>query len=137
MFRLIDITIDIIFFSINWKKLFRSSATCHINDSPNACSRYVCVYLLMLTVAKSSLTILMKSWSKSVVRKMFDGEMLIGTLLTTLLQVFCKIIDNLKVIVKSVIQMQADATIAAGTLKHLWVNPLMLKASFGNCRLKR
>ena len=38
---------------------------------------------LMLTAAKSSLTMLMKSVCKSIIRKIFDGEMLIRTLPTT------------------------------------------------------
>ena len=40
---------------------------------------------------------------KSMIRKLFDGEMLIGTLATTLLQIFCKIILNFLVIVKSIL----------------------------------
>ena len=35
------------------------------------------------------------------VGKIFDGEMFIGTRLTNLLQIFCKMIVNFKVIVKS------------------------------------
>ena len=35
--------------------------------------------------------------------KIFEGEMLIRTLPTTLLQIYCKIIPNSDVIVKSVI----------------------------------
>ena len=58
---------------------------------------------LMLTAAKTSLTILMKSSGFSTIGKIFEGEMLIRTLPTTLLQIFCKIILNSKVIVKSII----------------------------------
>ena len=36
-----------------------------------------------------------------VVRKIFEGEMLIRTFFTTLLQIFCKFILNFQVIVKS------------------------------------
>ena len=40
---------------------------------------------------------------KRTCRKIFEGEMLIRTLSTTLLQIFCKIILNSEVIVKSII----------------------------------
>ena len=56
---------------------------------------------LILTEAKSSQTILIKSCSKCIVRKIFDGEMLIRTYPTTLPEMFCKIILNFKVMVKS------------------------------------
>ena len=56
---------------------------------------------LTLSVAKSSLTIVDKFSSESLVWKMFEGEMLIITLSTTLLEIFCKIILNFQVIVKS------------------------------------
>ena len=48
-----------------------------------------------------------------MVRKVFDGEMLIRTLATTLLQIFCKIILNSNIIGKSIID---PATIPGGTL---------------------
>ena len=35
-----------------------------------------------------------------MIKKIFDGEMFIRTLPTTLLQIFCKIILNLKIIAK-------------------------------------
>ena len=54
----------------------------------------------MLTAAKNSLTILINIAGKSTERKTFDGEMLIPTLPTTLLEVFCIIILNFKVNVK-------------------------------------
>ena len=40
---------------------------------------------------------------KSKVQKIFDGEMVIRTKPTNLLQIFCKIILNFKVTVKSII----------------------------------
>ena len=43
------------------------------------------------------------TWVAGVVRKIFDGEMSIRTLPTTLLQFFCKNILNIKVIIKSTI----------------------------------
>ena len=55
---------------------------------------------LMLTAAKTSLTILMMSFRLK--HKIFQGEMLFRTLPTTLLQIFCKIILNSKVIVKRI-----------------------------------
>ena len=58
---------------------------------------------LMLTVAKSSLTILMIFCRQKQIQKIFDEDMSIRTLPTTLLQIFCKISFNSKVIVKSII----------------------------------
>ena len=40
---------------------------------------------------------------KSIVKKIFDGEMLIRSLPTTLLEIFCKIMVISKVILKSII----------------------------------
>ena len=57
----------------------------------------------MLTAAKTSLTILMKSFILKQNWQLLDGEMLIRTLPTNLLQSFCKIFLNSKVIVKSII----------------------------------
>ena len=59
--------------------------------------------LLMLTATKSSLAILMKSSRQRHSKKTFDGEMLIRTLTTTLLQISCKNFLNSKVIVKNII----------------------------------
>ena len=63
---------------------------------------YEWVNPLMLTAAKSSLTILM-------------GEMFIRRLSTTLLQIFCKIILNSEVIVKIIIDPDDNL---GGTPKH-------------------
>ena len=56
---------------------------------------------LMLTAAKS----VWQFWSdlscKSIIAKIFEGELLNRILQTTLLQIFCKIIFNSQVIVKS------------------------------------
>ena len=49
---------------------------------------------LMHTAAKSSLTILMKSCRQSINRKIFDRVMLIRTLPTTFLKIFCKFLLN-------------------------------------------
>ena len=54
---------------------------------------------LMLTAAKNSLTIL----AKANLGKIFEGEMLFKGLQTTLLQIFCKIILNFKVVIESII----------------------------------
>ena len=55
------------------------------------------------TAAKSSLTILTKVSSKSMVGEIFEREMLIRTLLTTLLQIFCQTILNAEFIIKSIL----------------------------------
>ena len=52
---------------------------------------------------------------KSIAGKICDREMLIGSLSTTLLQIFCKIIMNFKIIVKS---MKDPDDKSGGTLKH-------------------
>ena len=49
-------------------------------------------------------------------RKIFLGEMSIRILSTTLFQIFCKIILNFKVIVKSIID--PDGNFQEGTHKH-------------------
>ena len=54
----------------------------------------------MLEVVIRSLTIWMKSSSRSIVGKIFAGEMLLRTLSTTLLQNVCYIVISLQVIVK-------------------------------------
>ena len=51
----------------------------------------------------------------SIVEKIFEGEMLIRTLPTTLLQIFCNISCNSKVIVKSIIDPDNNFR---GPLKH-------------------
>ena len=56
---------------------------------------------LMLTAAKSSLTNLIPG--KSIFREIFEGMIFYRTIPTTLLQIFCKIILNSKVIVKSIV----------------------------------
>ena len=45
----------------------------------------------------------MKSFRQSIVRKMFEGEIFIKTLPTTPLQMFCKIVFNFQVNVKSIL----------------------------------
>ena len=56
----------------------------------------------MLTAAKYSLSIFDEIFEgKSKVKKIFEGEMFIRTLLITLLQIFSKIILNFRLIVKS------------------------------------
>ena len=62
-----------------------------------------CINPLTLTAAKSSLTIAMKFCRKSKFKKIFDGEISMRRLPTTLLQIFCKTILNFKVIVKNII----------------------------------
>ena len=51
---------------------------------------------------------MMNPSSESIVGKIFEGEMFIRTLPITLLQIFCKIIFNSKVIVKSIIDPDYD-----------------------------
>ena len=58
---------------------------------------------LMLAAAKTAWQFWWNLSSKSVFGKIFEGEMLIRTLPTTLLQIFCKISFNPKVIVRSTI----------------------------------
>ena len=59
---------------------------------------------LMLMAAKYGLTILMKSSEgKAKLRKIFQGEMFMRTILRILHQIFPKIILNFKLIVKSII----------------------------------
>ena len=55
---------------------------------------------LMLTTAKTVRQCWWNLARKNINWKTFEGEMLIRTLPTTLLQIFCKIILNFKVIVK-------------------------------------
>ena len=57
---------------------------------------------LILTAPKCSLAIYFAFAGKSKVMKIFDEEMSIRTLPTTLLQIFCKVILNFRVIVKSI-----------------------------------
>ena len=52
--------------------------------------------------------------------------MLIKTKPTPLFQIFCKIIFNLEIIAKSII---GPDNIFRGSLKHYWVNPLMLRTT--------
>ena len=54
---------------------------------------------LILTAAKNSQTILMKSCRQKHIKKIFDGIISLKSLPTTLLQIFNKIILNPKVIV--------------------------------------
>ena len=56
----------------------------------------------MLTAAKSSLEIWRKFSDKSMIRKIFEGEMFLKTLPTTFLQIVCKFIFNTQVIGKSI-----------------------------------
>ena len=58
---------------------------------------------LMLTAAKMAWQFWWNIAGKSKVGKVFDGEMLIRTLPITLLQIFCQIILNFKVIALSII----------------------------------
>ena len=58
---------------------------------------------LMLKAAKTTWQFLWNLSNESIVEKIFEGELLIRTLPTTLLQIFCKISCNSKVIVKSII----------------------------------
>ena len=60
---------------------------------------------LILTTAKSSLTILMKSYSWKYTVKAFEEEMLLKTLTSTLLQILFKIFLNFKVMVQSFIDL--------------------------------
>ena len=62
--------------------------------------RYRC--LNHLDSVESNLTILSKSYNESRAWKIFDREMLIKKLLTTPLQIFCKIILIFKVVIKSI-----------------------------------
>ena len=55
----------------------------------------------MITAAKTSLTLLMESFKRKHSRKIFEGDISIRTLPTTLFQIFCKIIINFIIIVKS------------------------------------
>ena len=91
----------------------------------------ISTYPFILIGAKWSLTILMKSCKKKYNKeKIFDGEILIRTLATTLLQIFCKIILNLWDIVKSildpddnfmliVLQNSLSSLVITLSLKHL------------------
>ena len=56
---------------------------------------------LLLTAVKKASQFLSNLEGKSRVRRIFDGEMFIQTLLTTLLEFFCKIILVYEVKVKS------------------------------------
>ena len=58
---------------------------------------------LILTAAKTSLRILKKSCRQKHSEEIFDGEMSIRKIPTTLPQIFCKMIINCKDIVKSII----------------------------------
>ena len=58
---------------------------------------------IMLTAARSSLTILIIFGKPKSYSKIFDGEMSVRTVPTTLLQIFCKTILTFKVIVKGII----------------------------------
>ena len=62
----------------------------------------MCINLIMNTTAKSSQTILLNLAGKRKIGKIFEGEMLIRILPTTLLQIFCKIILISQAIVKSI-----------------------------------
>ena len=55
----------------------------------------------MLMRAQSCLTILMKSFDQRELGKIFEGKMLIRTLPTTFLQIFCEENLDFQVIVKS------------------------------------
>ena len=56
----------------------------------------------MLTTAKTAWRFYWNIVGKSIIRKIFDGEMFIRSLLTTLSQFFDKIIPNSKIIVKGI-----------------------------------
>ena len=56
----------------------------------------------MLIAAKICLLILMKSFNERIIGKIYEGEMLFQTSPATLLQIFCKIILNFQVIVRSI-----------------------------------
>ena len=56
---------------------------------------------LMLTTAKTGLPILIKNSNKSIFWKIFEGEMLIRSQTTTLLQIFCELLLYSPVIFKS------------------------------------
>ena len=59
--------------------------------------------LMMLSASKSSLTISLKSFKQNHNwKKLFEGEMLLRALSTTLLQIFRKIFFNSKVIIKNI-----------------------------------
>ena len=57
----------------------------------------------MLTAAKSSLTILAESFGQKHNGKIFEVQMWIQILTTAFLQIFCKMIFNIQVIVESII----------------------------------
>ena len=56
----------------------------------------------MLAAAKTAWPFWWNLAGKSIIRKIFDGEMLNKIIPTTLLQIFCETIINSKVIVKSI-----------------------------------
>ena len=58
---------------------------------------------LMITAAKSSLTVLIEFLRESKITAFFEGEMFIRTIPSILLQIFCEIILNSKGIVKSIL----------------------------------
>ena len=60
---------------------------------------------------------------KGIVRKIFDGEMLVRTYPTTLPQMFCKIIFNFKVMVKSSLGPD-DYLLRNGLRSVLYIFPL-------------
>ena len=75
----------------------------------------------MLVVAKNSLIILMKSFRKNTLGKGFVGEMMIGSLPTILLQIFCKIILKSCDIVLNIIEPNKK------TRKQDWLNKSVIK----------
>ena len=90
----------------------------------------------MCSAVQSSWSNLCNLAGKSIVRKIFDGEISITTFRTTLLELICKIILNSKVLVKNIIDPDDNALFAwiklsghACTPRVLYMHTMALKNS--------
>ena len=83
----------------------------------------------MLTVAKGTLIILMKSFKQMHSRgKHLKDKCLLNTIPKALPQIFCRIIFFFKIIVKSIIDTSSKS---GGTPKHEWVKIMLLRVCKG------